>query len=244
MRTNANWCVRTLAVALVLAMVFMALSCGGGGGATANLNANNNGNATLGPSGLSRTTGLVVTEDEIATLPAWQQELLSDPGWNQPYIPPREATQIDPPTQEMLFEYTRESMESGVEIVPRKFNPSGKNASWTDQQGFGGETIVKGEYPASATPNPGPNGSRDATPLYGCNSDGSDESAQGNAIEDLIDQQSMPLQRISYVLQGLSTANFFNATGGSGNDMQSAVYQLFPADQILSSQSRVPESAP
>jgi hypothetical protein len=37
----------------------------------------------------------------------------------------------------------------------------------------------------------------------------------------------MPLQRISYVFEGQSLSNFFNSSGGAGNDMLSAVYQLF-----------------
>jgi len=98
-------------------MVFLALSCGGGGGASIDLNATD-GQGAVGSAALSKSTGLVVTEEEIATLPAWQQEMLSDPGWNQPYIPPRESTPIDPPTMEMLLDATRESLEAGVEIVP------------------------------------------------------------------------------------------------------------------------------
>jgi len=217
MRTDANWSVRAVAIAMVLALVFMALSCGGGGSATTDLGSNTAGNQSIVSSGKSIMP--VVSEDEIGTLPAWQQELLSDPGWNQPYIEPTAGTPIEAPSYEMLMEMTEREMAAGMEVRPRGYSAEGKSVSWDDQGAFAGETVVKGEY-YNVTP-------RGATPPFGCNNDGSDESAQGNAIEDLIDSKPMPLQRISYVLEGLSSPNYFNTSGGSGGDMQSAVYQLF-----------------
>ena len=219
--------------ALLLAVVSLGTTaCGGGGSATVDLDAAGTGSGYQA-SDTGRSTGRLVTEEEIATLPAWQQELLSDPGWNQPYIEPRAATPIEPPTYEELIAATREALEAGVRLEPRQYSFGTKSASWTDQQGFAGETLIKGEYPAEAIETPGPHGLRDGIPYYGCNNDGTNESVTGNALEDLISQKPMPLQRISYVFEGQSLTNFFNETGGSGNDMLSAVYQLFSDNRAV-----------
>ena len=101
MRTNANWCVRTWALALVLAMVFMALSCGGSGGASIDLSVND-GQGAVGSAAMTKSTGLVVTEEEIATLPAWQQEMLSD------------YERLDRNTKKAFEELTRMNMIQGT----------------------------------------------------------------------------------------------------------------------------------
>jgi hypothetical protein len=44
-------------------------------------------------------------------LPLWQQRQLFDPGWNQPYIPPRAGTPIPAPTYEQLMEETAKARE-------------------------------------------------------------------------------------------------------------------------------------
>ena len=218
MKTDANWSVRLGLVAMVLTVVFAALSCGGGGGGTVDIAPNSPG-LRGGSDGVTKGTGVLeIREDQIATLPAWQQELLSDPGWNQPYIEPRAKTEIDPPTREMLLEDYARVMEEGIKIEPRGLS-TGKSASYVDQGGFvAPASVMKGEY--DLTP-------RDVIPPYGCNEDGSN-GVDLNAFEDVIrDGVKNQAQTISYVLQDTTTANWFNTTGGSGNDAQSAVYQLF-----------------
>ena len=204
-------------VAMMLAVVFTALSCGGGGGGTVDLASSGTKGAVVSNE-ISRSTGVLVTESEIATLPAWQQELLSDSGWNQPYITPRAKTEMPAPTWEMLESFVQSERDRGLNIQPR-LSSGGKGASWMDQGDFdGAESVMLGEYDGLA---------RAATPAYGCNSDGSNGS-DDNAFEEVIREGTKyQPQAVSFVENGLSAPNWFNTAGGSGNDAQSAVYQLF-----------------
>ena len=220
MKTDANWCVRVWTLVLVITLAFAALSCGNGGGGSVNLKPGNGDSVSNGA--VEKGTARLIQEDEIGTLPSWQQEMLSDPGWNQPYIAPRADTPIEGPSYEMLMEATQKAMEKGITISPRA--PSGsKSVSWDDQKDYVPPTpVMRGEYETLV-----PNG----TPTFGCNSNGSNSNA-GHAIEDVIDAGTMLIpQRISYVEEGWSLANHFNETGGTGNDAQSAVYQLFSTDR-------------
>ena len=220
MKTDANWCVRSLLLVLTLTLAFAALSCGGGGG-NVQLDPTQNPGSNTSTS-IDKGVGLVISEDEIGSLPAWQQEMLSDPGWNQPYIAPRASTPIEPPTHELLIAETQKALEQGLELAPRVESGS-KGVSWDDQGNYQPPTAVaKGEYESLA-----PNGD----PQYGCN-DYDGNSSDGHAIEDVISDATMVVpQRISYVEQGISAPNHFNKNGGSGNDAQSAVYQLFATDR-------------
>jgi len=221
MKTDANWCVRIWTLVLVLTMAFAALSCGNGGGGSVNLTPGGGGNG-VSSDPTNANSPQLITEEEISSLPAWQQEMLSDPGWNQPYIPPRPETAMPAPSYDMLIAETQKAMEQGINIQPRSTN-SGKSASWDDQKNYTPPTnVAQGEYETLA-----PNGD----PGFGCNTDGSNANS-GHAIEDVIDAGSMSIpQRISYVENGWSTANYFNETGGTGNDARSAVYQLFSSDR-------------
>ena len=84
MKTDAHWYVKLGALLLVTLMMAV-MSCGGGGGGTVTMDRVDTGNGASNYD-VSKGTGILIHEDEIASLPAWQQELLSDPGWNQPYI--------------------------------------------------------------------------------------------------------------------------------------------------------------
>jgi hypothetical protein len=121
-------------ILLVLVLVLAAASCGGNGGAGSSLV--DSGNQFAGRDGSNeRTTGVLVTEEEIAGLPAWQQEMLSDPGWNQPFIAPREGTEVAAPTNELLREEMQKALERGNTIAPRGLETAsaGKGVSWNDQ---------------------------------------------------------------------------------------------------------------
>ena len=216
MKAFAYRSARLGALLLALVLLISSISCGGSGGGTVGLSARNSGPGAL-PSDVQKGTAILITEDEIATLPAWQQELLSDPGWNQPYIEPRAKTEIEPPTPEMLMEDYNRVMEEGIRYGLHG-QSSGKSASYMDQQGFALESLLKGEYNLSP---------RNVDPPYGCNSDGGNGSGV-NAFDDVIREGTQHLSEvISYVLEATTTVNWFNTTGGAGNDAQSAVYQLF-----------------
>ena len=223
MKSNANWYMRVWAAALVLVLVVAALACGGGGNGVVNMNssATNGGDAVA--SGVSKTTGVLVTEEQVATLPAWQQELLNDPGWNQPYIEPREGTPIEPPTNEMLEEYFEAELAKSPGLSPRGAATGGKAASWNDQGGFTEDLDVgRGEYATY-------NGS--GTPPFGCNiNTTNDYNSKNKGSEDAIFNYSPytgPSQRISYVLRGSASNNHFINSAGAGNNVTNAVYQLF-----------------
>ncbi|UNM09906.1 MAG: hypothetical protein H7A35_07550 [Planctomycetales bacterium] len=229
MKTHVNWC-RHLGLSLVaLTLVFVATACGGGGGGVTNemtLAASDTGQS-IGNNGRGVGQELTVSENEIGRLSAEQQALLSDAGWNQPYIPPRAGTPIQGPSHEMLMAQLREMAERGVTMLPRGVEGEGtKGASWLDQRGFNpgvDSGLVKGQYKADDT---GANG----VPDFGCNASGALMADNGQSdIEDVIFAYggSMPAQAISWVAEGLSTINHFNSVGGGGDDAYTAVYQLF-----------------
>ena len=214
---NSHWSARLGALLLVLAFILAALSCGGNGGGTVGLGIRDGGsNGSASDAG--KGTAIIISEDEIATLPLWQQELLSDPGWNQPYIEPRAKTEIEPPTSELLMEDYQRVMEEGLSYGLHG-QSRGKSASYMDQGGFNQiDSVLKGEY--DLTP-------RNVDPPYGCNTDGANGSGD-NAFDDVIREGTQHLaESVSYVLEATTAVNWFNTTGGSGNDAQSAVYQLF-----------------
>ena len=226
MKSVANWYVRIGALVLVLAVAVAALACGGGGGSM-NLTPSDNGSGSFA-SNTAKSTGVLITEDEIASLPAWQQELLSDPGWNQPYIEPREETPIMAPTNE-FFEDTLEAyLAKGETIIPRGAD-TGKSVSWDDQGDFTSDlSVSRGQYdPADAGVG--------ETPGYGCNvNHGNDFGSKDAGSDDpIVDAPYFgPPQRISYVLEGITTPNHFNGNaGGTGNDALSCVYQLFSTSE-------------
>ena len=204
---------------LALILIIAASACAGGGGGAAGLSATNNEPRAI-LSDAPKGTAILIKEDEITTLPHWQQELLSDSGWNDPYIEPRAKTQIEPPTPEMLMEDYNRVMEEGIRYGLHG-QSSGKSASYMDQDGFALEQVLRGEYNLSP---------RDAHPPYGCNWDGTNGSSApvNHAFDDVIREGTQHLSEvISYVLEATTTVNWFNTTGGAGNDAQSAVYQLF-----------------
>jgi|GEM_PF-2450946 len=205
-------------IVLILAFAAGSHGCAGGSAAPGAVALGDGGAAPAGdsltlPEGGERQV-IRHTADGIETPVAY---LADDPGWTQPWIEPRRETPLPPPTSEMLEEYLRAERERGLTIRPRL--EIAKDASWLDQGGFDGFTaVLKGEYNLSP---------RNVDPPYGCNSDGSN-GVDDHAFEDVIRLGSTTLtQRISYVLEGRSMCNWFNATGGTGNDAQSAVYQLF-----------------
>jgi len=222
MKTEANWGMRAWSFILAL-MVAFAASCGGGGGSV-DLGSNQN-DGDGGASVSNRSVGQIqlIYQEDIPSLPKWQQELLSDPGWNQPYITPRSETPVPAPSFDMLMEETRAAQERPVVTHPRVGTPeSGKGVSWNDQAGYVYPTIIDpGEYSqlyAGAVP-------------YGCK-DGA--QANGHSRDRNIAAVSVPLEAancISYCLQGMSSANHFNSAGGAGNDSRSCVYQLFASDR-------------
>ena len=196
----------------VVLVGLLAASCGGGSTG-----------ASLEPDGLApatsvaRTTGVLINETEIATLPDWQQEKMADTGWGQPYITPVAETAMPAPTWEMLEEYLASERGRDLQIQPRL--AAGKGASWLDQGSFDWQVpVMLGEYDCYT---------RAETPAYGCNSNGENGTGE-HAFEDVIRAGTKyEPQSISYVLNGVSEPNWFNRTGGTGNDAQSAVYQLF-----------------
>ena len=239
MKTDTNWCKHLGLCLVALTMVFVAASCGGGGGGVQSDLAPKS-PVTTSPvvDGRGSGTELTVSESEIGSLSAEQQALLSDAGWNQPYIPPKQGTPIQGPSHEMLMAQLRQMSERGLEMLPRGIEDEGtKGASWLNQRGFNPAVdagLVRGQYkPADTDAN--------GVPDFGCNASGALMADNGNSdLEDVIFAYggSMPAQAISWVAEGLSTINHFNSVGGGGDDAQTAIYQLFadsdnanPSDQ-------------
>ncbi|UNM09908.1 MAG: hypothetical protein H7A35_07560 [Planctomycetales bacterium] len=230
MKTHVNWCKHLGLTLVALTVVFVAASCGGnGGGISANVETQTGTSNTVIDGGRNGVVSaeLTVSENEIGKLSAEQQALLSDAGWNQPYIVPKAGTPIQGPSHEMLMAQLREMAERGVEMLPRGVEGEGtKGASWLDQRGFNpgvDSGLVKGQYKPADT---GANG----VPDFGCNASGALMADNGQSdIEDVIFAYggSMPAQAISWVAEGLSTINHFNSVGGGGDDAYTAVYQLF-----------------
>lgn len=70
----------------------------------------------------------------IAELPEWQQKLLSDPGWNQPHIPPREDAPSRAPTPQELRDAAGRGPSDPVELTPRAEEHREKHADWVDDR--------------------------------------------------------------------------------------------------------------
>jgi hypothetical protein len=227
MKSKANWYVRISITLLILAVTVAALACGGHNGAIS-LDSSAVGDGATA-SGASKSTGVLIDEEQVASLPAWQQELLSDSGWNQPFIDPVPGTEIAAPTDEMLFEYTERELAKGLELSPRAVDEGastgvdgGKTASWNDQGTFTpAVTVSPAEY---ATYN------GTGAPPFGCNANASnDYSSKGHGSEDAIRAYSFTInasQCISYVLRGTAKNNYFVTGAAAGNNAANAVYQL------------------
>lgn len=221
-----HWRTRIITGAVVCMLALAGASCGGGGGVQLAENAADRG--AVGAE-VSRGAGLLtITEDQIGSLPQWQQDLLSDPGWDQPPIPQRADTPMPAPSHEMLMEHFAAQQAAGLDLAPRGLEGAGKGASWNDPDNYiPPASVNRGEYEANH-----------GTVPYGCE----DASlTNGHSKERNIAVVNIPNeanQVRSYVEQGISSPNHFNTTGGSGNDEFSAVYQLF-----ASSRSADPEQS-
>ena len=90
--SNANWYLRSGLMLLVLGVAMSLLACGGGGNGGVDMNSHNT--ARVAP---DANAGAEVTEGEVGSLPAEMRELLSRPGWNQPFIPPYEGIDMPSP---------------------------------------------------------------------------------------------------------------------------------------------------
>jgi len=202
-----NWCIWGRLGSALLAVLLLSLpACGGMTGLP------DNRGGTAGP----------LSELDIKTLPAWQQAQFSSPGWDAP-APPPAADWLPAPAQGQVAKDTAALLAAPPRIEPRGWPGGDRAASWDDTEWDPPTPMARGEYKSVA-----PSG----TPAYGCNNDESN-SANGHAIEDVIgvSMAELPPQRITYVRRGLTVENYFNATGGMGNDALSAVYQLFSTDR-------------
>lgn len=224
MKTQANWPKGVLAMLLALLSGLWAVSCGGGGGG-ADLGSNPGSGIHAG-SAPERGTGqlVLIHEEDIASLPDWQQRLLADPGWNQPYITPRGETPMPAPSHELLLAETQKALAGQAAFSPRLGGEAaaGKGTSWIDQSPYVPPTVVDpGEYDTlygGAVP-------------YGCKDA---NTANGHSRDRNIAAYSVPLESpsaISYCKQGLTSVNHFNTTGGAGSDALSCVYQIFASDR-------------
>jgi hypothetical protein len=224
MKTDANWCVRIGALALVLIVVLAAFSCGSNGGFTLDPSGSGRSTANSAANEVTKSAGLIpaIPESAIGSLPAWQRELLSDAGWNQPYITPPAGTPVETPTRESLLSGTAAAMTRGVKLDPRFAEGGAKGASWTGDAPPFPQAIFRAEYSGVA---PG------GTPTFGCNTNGSNTSAAGNAIEDLIvdtaNNNPLPTYSLCYVREGLCTPNYFNTVAGVNKGASTAVYQAY-----------------
>lgn len=248
MKTDANWRWKLGQGMLGLSLAFAVASCGGGG--TADLSSN----TSTAPAGSGSEHAVVITsKDDIAKLPEAQQRLFTDPGWNQPYIEPEQGvTGLPAPSTEELLRLTQERLEQGDDVLPRGVvapaSGDSKSASWFQQGSaafgnvnppYGGannvpdyngvDNVLKGEYY---------NCLRLGIPPYGCNADGANQGNRtpANAIEDTIAQFNVAALGganvpISYVLEGLSGANWFNTGGAGGGNPRCAIFQVFSSQK-------------
>lgn len=243
MKTDANWLARC-GVVLMLGAALAVSSCGGSG---TNVSLNSGTSTETGtPAGTqSGLTVNVTSESDIAKLPVELQELLTDEGWNQPYIPGYEGVSgLPAPSHEELMALTRAKLENPELVVPRGWEPTEPGNKGTSYVGQGSAYYNNVSPPYGGANNvPNDNGTttilkgefaqfnQTAVPSYGCNADGSN---QGNnplrAIEDTIvgyNTAGMPNIAISHVLEGITTSNYFNTGGGNGGNARCAIYQLF-----------------
>ena len=227
MIVSANWCAKVGITLFALAIVVAAIGCGGSGGGSLGLDPSSNGSGA-GASAAVKSAGVLVTEAEIPSLPAWQQELLSDPGWNQPYIEPVPGTEIEAPTDELLRELTERELAKGLQMAPRLFDEgsSSKGVSWNDQGNFNESmSVSRAEYESY-------NGT--GTPPWGCNvNTTNDYNTKNKASEDAIlgYDYAGPPQRISFVLRGTAANNWFTSGSSTGNNATNCVYQLYSSDE-------------
>jgi hypothetical protein len=185
------------------------------------------GDRASAPAGASaKTAGLIpaVPENEIGALSTRQRELLSDAGWNQPYIAPQTGTATSAPALSSLLAQTQAAMAKGQTLHPRYLQRAGKGASWYgDSDGPFTVPIEVGEYE---------NLSADAAPPFGCNNDPGNVSTAGHAIEDLIatpagSGAALPAYCLSYAREGLCATNYFNTLAGANKNASAAVYQAY-----------------
>jgi hypothetical protein len=255
MKTDANWVLRVGTGVLALSFAFAVASCGGHGGGNLGASAvKPSGNGSTPATTTAKTSNpvTITSTDDIAKLPPDEQKLFTDPGWNQPYIQPDPATQgLPAPTSDLLLKLTRERDQAGDQLQPRGMtaapNTGGKGVSWTAT----GSAAYGNANPPYATPVPNYDHQAtilqgeyyqfkfDATPTYGCNADGSNEDPNMNppsALEDTILQFNQAgltgaTVPVSYVLEGISTPNWFNTGGSHGTDPgpnpRCAVYQEY-----------------
>jgi hypothetical protein len=218
--------IRLGVVLAIMAIVVAALGCGVGGGSLSLSPAGRSGDASV--SGANKSTGVLISEDQVSSLPTWQQEMLSDPGWNSPYNEPDPGTTIQPPTDEMLEELTQRQLAEGSILTPRpqKDSDSSKGVSWNEQGNFNvGLTVRRGEYETYTGTG---------APPWGCNANaGNDYTKPTKGSEDAILNYAYTngLQRISYVLRGTAANNYFVTGSAAGNNATNAVYQLFSNDE-------------
>ncbi|MBN2081425.1 hypothetical protein JW859_04365 [bacterium] len=203
-----------LLIMITLALAAVTYGCGG----TAN---------TPGDAGLNSGTEPPITDVPVDGIPQVIRHTAdnvettftyraSDPGWAQSYIEPRAETPLPAPTYEMLMEFTAAARERDSAAGPRP--TTAQSANKLASGGHKGATIVQGEYNLSPP---------DVDPPYGCNSNGVN-SHDTHALEDVISAAVKTLSfAISYVLDGSTSMNWFNTTGGATNSAQSSVYQIF-----------------
>jgi hypothetical protein len=168
----------------------------------------------LDPASASTGAGpRLVMESEFGSLPALQQKLLSDPGWNQPYIAPREGTPVEPPAlPDLSSAPLAQPAKSNLDLAPWLCGATAAKRASGDGQ------IERGELVDLAP---------DATPAFGCNGNPANASDDGFAIEDIIAANSEAnLPSFFGVAAGIPPMNYFNQQPSSERSGSTYVYQL------------------
>src|SRR5688500_4449402 len=217
MDTHYAWRGAGLGLVLCLMVLVMAASCGGGG-----LKVDNGGQqVSESAGGPAVATSRTITEDEIASLPGWQQELLADPGWNQPPIPQRAETPMPAPSHEQLLQWQEQALADGIQVALRT-PEGGKGASYVlGKQDLSQVSINRAEYNIDYDPDPS------ATVPYGCKDS---SGTNGHMKEKKLALLPFPTEAtipITYVEKGVAAGNHFSGAGGTGSDALCAVYQLW-----------------
>jgi hypothetical protein len=188
-------------LALCVSTLALLTSCGGG---KANFGGDSQ-QVSETAGGAVPGTSQTITEDEISSLPAWQQDLLADPGWNQPPIPQRADTPMPAPSHEQLMEWQAKAQADGI-ISSARTSEGGKGSSYvTGYQPLG--SLNRGEYNIPYTVG--------GTVPYGCK----DSGGTGQPIhmkEKKLAAEPIPIganQAITYVEKGITASNHFNTTG-------------------------------
>jgi len=145
---------------------------------------------------------LTITQDEVGSLPQWQQDLLNDPGWNQPPIPQRTETPMPAPA------------------LPKVAASSAKAVrGWDDQCGLPNQVdIAKGEYNIAC-----------GAPI-GCGAGCANGHQLDKKISAEPTPPGTPYA-VNWVCQLPSSSNFFNSTGGSANQALASRFQVFADKQ-------------